>query len=268
MDGHSSHNPMPESQLSEPDERDLVAYADGSLSGDRRQALEARLEASPELRAALERQRAALSALRTLDQIVPPAGLRARLNAERSAPSAPVRRRRFAIAGALAGAVAAVALAAVLVLPSGAGGPTIVEAAKLSELPATDPSTPADPADPRLLEASAQGLPYPNLELEFGWRPAGQRTDEIEGRDATTVFYEREGERIGYTILSGDGIDPPDGAQETTLNDVRLSSLTEGDQEIVTWLREGHSCVLAGEGVSQKELLQLASWKGDGALPF
>ena len=163
---------------------------------------------------------------------------------------------------------AAVALATVLVLPSGSGGPSIVEAAKLNQLPATNPSTPPDPADPRLLQASAEGLPYPNLNIEFGWRPSGQRQDEIEGRDATTVFYERNGKRIGYTILSGEGIAPPENSTPTTLNDVKLSSLADGGQEIVTWWRDGKTCVLSGEGVSKQELLTLASWKGDGAVPF
>lgn len=268
MDGNDSPKRMPDGELSERDQRDLVALADGTIGGRKRAALEARIAESPELRAALERQRAALTALRTLDEIAVPAGLRARLNAERSTPSTPVRRRRLAIGGALAGAAAAAALAAVLVLPSGAGGPTVVEAAKLNELPATNPSTPPDPADPRLLEASAQGLPYPNLDIEFGWRPAGQRQDEIDGRDATTVFYEREGKRIGYTILSGEGIDPPENSTSTTLNDVKLSSLADGGQEIVTWWRDGHTCVLSGKGVSKQELLELASWKGDGAVPF
>ena len=267
MSGDSSHKRMDPDRLSEQDERDLVALADGRLQGRRREELEARIADSPELGAALARQRAALAAVGQLD-LRAPLGLRERIGSERSSPSTPVRRRRLAIGGAIAGAVAAVALATVLVLPSGTGGPTVVEAAQLSELPATDPSTPPDPADPRLLEASAQGLPYPNLDVEFGWRPAGQRTDEIDGRDATTVFYERDGKRIGYTILSGDAIDPPDGSRQKTLNDVNLSATSDGSQQIVTWLRDGYTCVLAGEGVTQKELLTLASWKGDGAVPF
>jgi anti-sigma factor RsiW len=267
MNGHNSQMPAPDGKLSEQDQRDLVALTDGKLQGRRRRSLEARVADSPALSAALDRQRVGLAALRGLD-LAAPAGLRARIGAERRTPSAPVRRRRLAIGGALAGAAAAVALAAVLILPSGAGGPTVVQASKLAELPATDPLTPPDPADPRLLEASAEGLPYPNLALEFGWEPAGQRTDEIDGREATTVFYERRGKRIGYTILSGEAIDPPDDATQTTLNDVDLSSTSEGGREIVTWLRNGFTCVMSGEGVSEQELLTLASWKGDGAVAF
>src|SRR5687768_13585344 len=111
MNGHNSHKPMPENGLSERDERDLVALADGSLQGTRRQEVEARVASSPELGAALTRQRAGLTALRALDQLAAPAGLRARVNAERSTPSPAVRRRRFQVGFAIAGAMAAVALA-------------------------------------------------------------------------------------------------------------------------------------------------------------
>ena len=76
------------------------------------------------------------------------------------------------------------------------------------------------------------------------------------------------GKRIGYTILSGEGIPPPENSTTTTLNDVKLSSLADGGQEIVTWWRDGKTCVLSGKGVSKQELLELASWKGDGAVPF
>ena len=264
----NSHKRMPESGITERDERDLVALADGSLAGDRREEVEARVASSPELGAALERQRAGLTALRALDRLAAPAGLRARVNAERSAPSPKVRRRRFQVGFAIAGAVAAVALATVLVLPSGAGGPTISEAAKLNELPATEAPALPDPDAPTLLQASAEGLAYPNLDGEFGWRSAGQRSDEIEGRNATTVFYEREGKRIGYTILSGEGIKAPGSAGKTEIDDVTFSSFADNGQEIVTWWREGHTCVLSGKGVSREELVALASWKGDGAVAF
>ncbi|MDP9187741.1 MAG: hypothetical protein M3O25_00650, partial [Actinomycetota bacterium] len=130
------------------------------------------------------------------------------------------------------------------------------------------PDVRVDPANPKLLDASQSGVPFPNLEGEFGWRQAGSRTDELDGRKTTTVFYEKGGTRIGYTVLSGEAIDPPGEAQPSTLNDVALNSLSEGERQIVTWLREGKTCVLAGEGVSDRELLELASWKGEGDVPF
>ena len=264
MNGHHSHN-----EIDERAERQLAALADGALGDRERAAIEARVRESPELAAALERQRASVAALGALrGELAAPAGLRARIEAERSRPSAPVRRRRLAFGGALAGAAAAVALAAVLILPSGAGGPTVVEASRLAELPASVPTVPVDPANPKLLASSVDGVPFPSLEGEFGWRQAGERSDELDGRDTKTVFYERRGQRIGYTILSGDAIDPPEGSTPTTVNDVALNSTSEGGREIVTWLREGRTCVLSGEGVSREQLLELASWKGEGAVPF
>jgi hypothetical protein len=260
----------PRSGKDEPDERtrrELAQLADGTLSSARRTALEKRIKSSPELAAALERQRTAVSALRGLN-VTAPAGLRTRIESERARPSAPVRRRRLSIAGGLAGAAAAAALVAVLVLPTGSGGPTVVEAAQLSDLPATQASVPVDPANPKLLAASGDGVPFPNLEGEFGYREAGARSDELDGRQAKTVFYERGGKRIGYTIVSGKAIDPPEGAAKHELNGVALSSTDDGPERIVTWLRDGRTCVMSGNKVSTAELLELASWKGEGSVPF
>jgi hypothetical protein len=254
-------------ELDERTMRELTQLADGTLSGAKRTALEERIRTSPELSAALERQRTAVAALRGLDVAAPP-GLRARVEGERQRPSAPVRRRRVALAGGLAGAAAAAALVAVLVLPSGSGGPSVVEAAQLSDLPATQASVPVDPSNAKLLAASGDGVPFPNLEGEFGYREAGARSDELDGRDAKTVFYESGGKRIGYTIVSGNAIDAPKGAAKHELNGVALSSTADGPMRIVTWLRGGRTCVLSGRGVSTEELLQLASWKGEGSVPF
>jgi hypothetical protein len=263
MNDHGSGN----DELDERTLRELTQLADGTLSGARRAALEERVRSSPELSAALDRQRTAVAALRGLE-VAAPAGLHARIEAERARPSAPVRRRRLSIAGGLATATAAAALVAALVLPTGSGGPTVVEAAQLSDLPATQASVPPDPSNPKLLAASGDGVPFPNLEGEFGWRQGGARSDELDGRETKTVYYERGGKRIGYTIISGKAIDPPDGASRTELNGVDLASTSDGPKRIVTWLREGRTCVLSGNGVSDAELLELASWKGEGSVPF
>jgi hypothetical protein len=262
MNGEDAHsNEIPERTI-----RELARLADGTLQGRARDALEAKVSASPTLQAALERQRAGVAAIRGLEVQTPPK-LRARIERERAAPSRPVQRRRLAIGSALAGAVAAAALVAVLALPSGAGGPTVVEAAQLSKLPATG-SVGVAPANPKLLAASVEGVPFPNWTEEFGWRHAGIRSDRLDGRDARTVFYEHDGKRIGYTIVSGDSIDPPSGARPSYVNGVDLHSTSDQGRRIVTWLRDGRTCVLSGSGVSDAQLLKLASWKGDGAVPF
>ena len=37
----------------------------------------------------------------------------------------------------------------------------------------------------------------------------GTRTDEIGGRKTRTVFYEKDGKRIAYTIVDGDPLSTP-----------------------------------------------------------
>jgi hypothetical protein len=262
MNGHRSDSELPEGL-----ERDLARLADGSLQGRARARLEAQVARSPELRAALDRQRAGIAAVRSLD-IPAPERLRSRVESELAAPTRRQRRRRFAIGGALAGAAAATALVAALVLPSGSGGPTVVEAAQLSGLPATQESVAVDRANPKLLDAEVDGVPFPNLHAEFVWDQAGKRSDQLDGRHTVTVFYARDGQRVGYTIVSGESIDPPADSRASTQNGVVLHTSSHGGQAIVTWLRGGRTCVISGKGVSAKDLREVAAWKGDGAVPF
>ena len=144
----------------------------------------------------------------------------------------------------------------------------VVEAAQLSDLPAMQQSVAVDPANKTLLKAEVDGVPFPNLHHEFTWHQAGKRSDELDGRRMVTVFYERPGDRVGYTIISGEAIDPPAGARPSLENGVELSTTTADGKPIVTWLREGRTCVISGKGVSAKDLREVTSWKGDGAVPF
>ena len=109
-------------------ERDLVRLADGTLTGDRVRELEARVAESPELRSMLDEQRGALEAIRALNEPAPHA-LRTRIEDARRRPAPAVRARRFGLAGAFVAAAAAVAIAVVAILPSGAGGPSLSQAA-------------------------------------------------------------------------------------------------------------------------------------------
>jgi hypothetical protein len=255
------------SELDEQTLRQLAQLADGSLQGWDRAELEARVASSPRLQEALDRQRVAAGALRGLDLRASPA-LRDRIATATSSPSRrPLRRRRFAIARALAGAVAAAALAAVLIVPSGGGSPTVVEAARLSERPVAG-SVAVDSHDRKLLSAEVEGVPFPNLHSQFGWRQAGTRSDELQGRDARTVVYEKGSDRVAYTIVSGKRIQAPAGSVPATSNGVNLHSLVDGGRRVVTWWRDGRTCVLSSADVGDHELIKLASWKGDGAVPF
>ena len=103
-------------------EEELAALADGSLAPEQRAELEARIEASPILADRLAEQERAVGLLRGAgDEVEAPAGLRARLDAQRSARSVRAP-RRLALGGAAAAAVAAAAIVAVVVVGSGSSG--------------------------------------------------------------------------------------------------------------------------------------------------
>ena len=267
MDPHPS-----QAQLDERTRRDLTRLADGSLEDHPRARLEARLAGNPSLRAALERQRAGAAAVRGLD-LAAPASLRARIasagaSATREAPSPPRRRMpRLALGAGLAGALAAAALAAVVVLISGAGNPSVREAARLAERPPAA-TVGVDASNPKLLAADVEGVPFPNWSRQFGWRQAGVRSDQLGNRHAETVTYERGARRLAYTIVSGRRIAAPSDATTTRRNGVNLHLFDDRGRRAITWWRGGRTCVLSGSGVGDRELLALASWKGDGAVPF
>ena len=104
------------------DEEELAAFADGSIEPDRRAELEARIDASPILADRLAEQERAVALLRGAgDEVEAPAGLRARLDAQRSART--VRAPRpLALGGIAVAAVAAAAIAVAVVASSGSHG--------------------------------------------------------------------------------------------------------------------------------------------------
>jgi anti-sigma-K factor RskA len=103
-------------------EEELAALADGSLAPEHRADVEARIEASPILADRLAEQERAVGLLRSAgDEVEAPAGLRARLEAQRSARTVRTP-RRLALGGVAAAAVAAAAIVAVVVVGSGSHG--------------------------------------------------------------------------------------------------------------------------------------------------
>jgi hypothetical protein len=219
------------------------------------------MQGSPDL----EKQRFAVAALHALE-LRAPLQLRERIEAERRRAQKPARRRRLTLGGALAGATAAAALLVVLLLPGGAGGPSVVEAAELGTRPPTEPAP--EPGRPKLLDASAFGLPFPDWAEKFGWEPSGRRVDEIDGRRAVTVFYEKEGREIAYTIVSGDALTAPEPSAAARREGTPLRYVKLDGRTLVTWERGGRTCILSGSDVAATTLLNLAGWKGLGAVPF
>jgi hypothetical protein len=99
----------------------LAALADGSIAPERRAALEARVAASSELAGRLAEQQRAVALTRSAAaEVEAPAGLRARIDAERAAHRAP-RPRRFVLVGAAAAAATAAAAVVIGLAVFGSG---------------------------------------------------------------------------------------------------------------------------------------------------
>ena len=86
------------------------------------------------------------------------------------------------------------------------------------------------------------------------------RHGRVDGRDATVVFYRKDGRRIAYVIVAGSGLPRPSGGQATTRHGVAYQTLRVNGRLAVTWPRAGHTCVLLGDA-SRAELVKLASWR-------
>ena len=240
-------------------EGELTRLADGSLPSDRHADLLAQVRESPELTAALAEQERAVTMLRGLDAPAP-ASLRARVD-ELTGTSAPRRAPRWRRALVLPGAtaIAAAAAAAVILVSGGTAAPTVPAAAQLAVASATLPSPPANPNDSDELALHGAGIPFPAWGAKEGWMTDGARTDTVGGRQITTVFYKtRSGKRIGYAIASGAPLSGVQGDTATRYG-VTFTMGRAGDVNLITWVRNGHTCVIAGRNVSHATLLALAS---------
>lgn len=254
-----------EPTLNPREQAELSALADGTIDPARRAAVEARIAKSPELTALYDRERRVVEMVHRANATEhAPAQLRARIEAQR--PSARVRvRRRVGYASAFAAALAAVVLGLVLVLPGGSpGAPSVSEAAALAALGPTHPAPAPDPSAPNVkLGRDVQDVYFPNWQRNFGAHAMGQRDDVLGDRAAVTVFYSWHGKRLVYTIVGLPALAEPKG-QPTGRNGVEYRTLKLNDGFVVTWRRDGHTCVLSGRGVSPAVLLKLAAWTAPG----
>jgi hypothetical protein len=251
------------SDLSEGQIAELTALADGSLRGRRRAAAQALVDGSPELRELLAEQRRAIAHMRAFDAPAP-AWLRGQLRDEAPAPRR-VPGRPFVAIGA---AVAVVAIAAIVFRGAGSADPTVIAAAGLAQRGPTAAAPTPQRSEPKLLAAGVAGVSFPNFSAKFGWRAVGARADTLDGRSTRTVFYARGTRRIAYTIVSGSTLPAPDGARRAVREGTELQLTARAGTTVVTWVRGRHTCVLSGRGVPTGELLDLAGWKGQGAITF
>jgi hypothetical protein len=247
---------------------DLARLVDGTLPEERRVELEARVAESPELTAIVQRQALALDALRrTAAETGAPARLRADVERLRDAPRTNRSVRRLA-AARLALAAAAAAVAAALALPGIlSSGLSVAEAASLARKPPTQGAPAGVRGTPQLLAVSVDGVPFPNYAGKFGWKATGARTDHRDGHDVTTVYYAKRGRKLTYSIVAGSALGKPS-APVVRRHSEDYRTLRAQGRIVVTWERDGHTCVITAAGLRAAELIALADWRGKGAIPF
>ena len=213
-----------------------------------------------------ERGRALVAA--AVVQTSAPLALRERIERDRERARPGVRRRWFGLAASFA-AVAAAAAAALVISLGGASSPSVLATVQLAGGGPALPAPKHDMANKALLQTKIEGLPFPNWD-HFRWRASGARHDEIEGRRATTVYYDNPlGARAAYTILGGSSIKPPEDAKAVDVRGQTYYVMNEGSRRIVVWDRDGHTCVMsAPRTVPESKLLDLAAWDDGGNVPF
>lgn len=226
---------------------ELAALADGSLPAERRAEVERRVAASPRLKALLREQRAALAAVRSLDDRAP-GHVRESIATTRAHPAARGPRGAVAV-GAVAVAAGVVATLVLLALPgSEPAAPTLSQAAALAD---------RQPASRGLASSEdAWGLEFPELE-RIGWTDAGSRMDHVGSRAARTVYYVNNGRRIAYTILSTGSVSVPTGTRSWRRKGKPWYAFDRAGRAVVAWERQGHMCVVSASGLKGRRLVAL-----------
>jgi len=232
----------------------ITRLVDDSLSHPDRPAIEAWAVATPQVTGEVALQRRVARDLRTSGPLAPRpliAAVEARaraLDRRHSRHDLPgnARRLRPVVAAFALGALAAVL--AGISLRDGArhGGPSIVLASKLAYAPAVQPAPAA--RSHKLLGISYAGITFPNYAPQFGAVTTGRRVDRLGGRLALTVFYRlRDGARLSYTVYSGDPVPLPRSTLSVVFEGVPLQLVVaQKGLAVVTLVRHGHTCVLAG----------------------
>jgi hypothetical protein len=243
-------------------EAELARLADGTLPAEREAELRARMQGSPELATALEEQRRAVSMLHAIDEPAPDS-LRARIEAETGAAHdrrrrAPARWRPSLVLPAVT-ALALVVAALVVLVSGSSSAPSVPQTVRVTLAAATLPAPARDPHDQYVLQLGVGGIRFPNWRSTTGWRTAGARRDTIDGRHVVTVFYTGHGgRRVGYAIVSGAPL-ATGGGSPVKYAGTAYTFQRHGATRLVTWVRSGHTCVIAGRRVSYRTLLALAN---------
>jgi hypothetical protein len=197
------------------------------------------------------------SVLRAIEREVhAPRRLRLRIEADARSRRRPRGPSGLRAATALAGAAALLAVA--VLLPGGPGTPSLTQAAALAGRGAASPPPIPDPDAPNVkLSEQVGDVYFPNWSSTLGWRPTGLRHDTLDMHGAVTVYYRSGAERLAYTILSPPALAQP-AAMVTEENGMAVRTLRLHGRLMVTWRRDGSTCVLTGTNVSAAQLRRLA----------
>jgi hypothetical protein len=179
------------------------------------------------------------------------------------------RRRPRPFRLGFAAAVPALGVLVLVLVLSGGSSPrlTLDKTVALTLRPPTMPAPTENPHDGTQLQAKVDGVAFPYWEESFGWRSTGVRSDRLDGRSVTTVDYAgSHGQWIGYAIVAGTPAPHVVGGTIMRRGGTPYRFLVSHGARVVTWLRDGRLCVVAGHGVSAATLLSLASWHGQGTM--
>ena len=187
-----------------------------------------------------------------------PAPLQALIAQRNAAP--PSRRRlrmpALAFGGAFATAAAAAAVLAVLVA-GGTSAPTALRAARLA---LAQPRASA----PARVVATGTDIAFPDWS-RTGWPRTGLRRDSLGGRAVTTEFYGSGASSIGYSIVSGAPLRVGSGGQTVQRSRAEYRLLRSDGANVVAWVQQGHTCIVASRTAPASTLLRLAVEQDGGA---
>jgi hypothetical protein len=140
-------------------------------------------------------------------------------------------------------AVAAAIVVAVVLITRGPG-PSIGAAARLVLKRPTGPAPSV--ASNLYLNVSFSGVTFPNYQ-RMDAVATGQIRNNIGGRAAVTVLYRlKGGQRLSYTVLSGDPVKPPLAALRAYFQGVGMRVFRTAGLTVATLVRHGRTTVLAG----------------------
>jgi hypothetical protein len=193
-----------------------------------------------------------------------PAALRERIAAERDRTL--IRRmvvKRMKLTGALAGAAAVLGIAVGLLSLAGrSDDPSSLDAARLASLQPVAAAPATDRSHPKLLEAKVDHVTFPAWADRYPWEASGQRADELDGRDTLTVFYDNpDGVRLGYTVVAGDALAWPEGADSVVRNAVEVRVMKRDGRVLAFWRVHGQTCIIsAPDSVPVERVVALAAY--------